>query len=139
MALSAFADKSRPPERAALDQVLGASAGLWQELVSHVTERHAPITEQWNHAGAKYGWSLRLKRKDRIVLYLTPQAGSFLVGVVLGEKAVKAARDSGLPEAVLALVEAAPRYAEGRGLRLTVTRDEDLIAVQKLAAAKMGS
>jgi hypothetical protein len=38
---------------------------------------------------------------------------------------------------VLALVDAAPRYAEGRGIRLSVTRVEDLAAIQELVAVKM--
>jgi hypothetical protein len=97
------------------------------------------VTEQWNFPGAKYGWSLRLKRKDRVTLYLIPQAGHFLVGVVLGEKAVKAAHECGLPDVVLSQIDNAPRYAEGRGIRLPVTGRDDLFAVQKLAAVKMAS
>ena len=61
----------------------------------------------------------------------------FLVGVVLGEKAAKAAPASGLPAAVFQLIEEAPRYAEGRGFRLPVAAREDLAAAQQLAALKM--
>ena len=137
MALSAFADPLNPPEPAALRHVLGASARLWSELVSHVAENHAPVTERWSFSGAKFGWSLRLKRRERVVLYMTPQTGAFTVGIVLGEKAVKAARESGLPASILERIDSAPRYAEGRGIRLTVATPEDVAAVQKLAAAKM--
>lgn len=45
MALSAFDDKSRPPEAAELKGVLGKLAGLWDQLVSHVAREHPPITE----------------------------------------------------------------------------------------------
>jgi hypothetical protein len=120
-----------------LKKVLGKSARSWDDLISHVKGEHAPITEQWNFSGAKYGWSLRLRRKDRVVLYLTPQAGSFLVGLVLGEKAAAAAHQNGLPPQVLALIDAAPRYAEGRGIRVTITGREQLLAVQQLASIKM--
>jgi hypothetical protein len=137
MALSALDDKSRRPTPADLKRVLGKSASLWSELVSHVAEKHAPITEEWNFSGAKYGWSLRLKRKDRVVLYMTPQAGQFLAGIVLGEKAAKAAHEKGLPKPVLALIDAAPRYAEGRGIRFPVSTRADLRAVEQLAAVKM--
>ena len=137
MALSAFDDRSHPPADADLRAVLGDAAELWDELIRHVRETHAPIGEHWNFAGAKYGWSLRLRHKDRIVLYLTPQAGAFLAGLVLGEKAVAAANARGLPPSVLALVDAAPRYAEGRGIRVRVTTRDDLAAVQELVAVKM--
>jgi hypothetical protein len=46
---------------------------------------------------------------------MTPQKGRFLASFALGEKAVLAARAAGLPAALLAAVDAAPRYAEGRG------------------------
>lgn len=136
MALSAFDDKFHRPTPAELAQTLGPADAAWRQLVAETTRDHGPLEELWNFAGAKFGWSLRLKKKDRVVLYLTPQAGQFLVGLVLGEKAVAAAgRD--LPPAVLAALDAAPRYAEGRGLRLPVTTLDDLPAVHRLAAAKL--
>jgi hypothetical protein len=139
MALSAFDDESHPPEPGGLEAVLGWSAGLWDDLVAHVAASYPPITQLWNFAGAKTGWSLRLKRRDRIVLYMTPQPGGFLLGVVLGEKAARAAHDAGLPEAVLALIDDAPRYGEGRGIRLAVSTGDDLAAARILAALKMAT
>ena len=138
MALSIFDDKSQQPSPDEVRQVLGDTAVWWEEIVSHVTRTHPPITELWNHAGAKYGWSLRLKQKDRVVLYLTPQKGSFLAGVVLGEKAAQAAHDERAPAAVLAAIEGAPKYAEGRGIRLPVTTAEDVATVLELVSLKMG-
>ena len=61
-----------------------------------------------------------------------------LLGVVLGEKAAKAARADRLPEAVLRLVDEAPRYGEGRGVRMTVSTPADLQTALALAALKMG-
>ena len=108
MALSAFDDKGHRPEAAELAAVLAGSAPLWFRLVTHLGESYPPITEEWGFTGAKYGWSLRLKRKDRVVLYLTPQAGRCLAGVVLGEKAVASALERGLSARAAAHVEAAP-------------------------------
>lgn len=137
MALSAFDEEAHRPEPSELEAVLRGSTELWEKLIAHVAASYPPIAEVWNFGGAKYGWSLRLKREDRIVLYLTPQPGSFLVGVVLGEKAAKAAHEAALSERVLALIDGAPRYAEGRGIRLVVITQEDLDAAQVLAALKM--
>lgn len=135
--LSAFDDKSRPPDTADLAKALGRALRLWDDLIAHIEATYPPITQQWNYAGAKYGWSLRLKRRDRVVLYMTPQAGAFLLGLVLGEKAAQAAREMDLPASVLPLIDAAPRYAEGRGIRLPVATGDDLAAVRALAALKM--
>jgi len=82
-------------------------------------------------------WSLRLRRTARVSLYLIPQTEHFLVGVVLGEKAVRAAPDSDLSAAVLELIDKAPRYAEGRGFRLPVATRDDLAAAERLAGLKM--
>ena len=137
VALSAFDDKSRPPAPGELAAVLGRALGTWDDLIAHVEATYPPIIQQWNFAGAKFGWSLRLKCKDRVVLYMTPQAGAFLLGLVLGEKAAQAAREMDLPDSVLPLIDAAPRYAEGRGIRLPVVTGDDLAAVRALAALKM--
>ena len=137
MALSAFDDASRCPEPAEIEKALGETATLRARLVSHVAERHPPITEQWSHAGKKFGWSMRLKRKERVVLYMTPQLGHFMVGVVLGERAAKAAHEAGLPDGVLALIDNAPAYAEGRGIRVPVTSEDDLAPVRQLVAIKL--
>ena len=137
MALSAFDNESRPPDPTELKAILGQAAGLWEQLVAHVDTAYPPIVELWSYAGAKYGWSLRLKRKNRVLLYMTPQPGTFLLGVVLGEKAARAAHDSVQPEPVLALIEGAPRYGEGRGIRLAVSTREDLAVAQVLASLKM--
>ena len=138
MALSVFDEKAHFPEAEELARVLGPSARRWQELVETVARDHAPIDEVWNFAGAKYGWSLRLKQKDRILVYLTPQAGQFLVGIVLGEKAVRAAHESGLPNALLELLDAAKPYAEGRGIRLPVTTSDGVGTVLRLLELKVG-
>jgi hypothetical protein len=137
MALSAFEDEDHRPGPAELKVTLGKTAVLWEDLISHIGARHPPITELWHFGGSKYGWSLRLKRRERIVLYLIPQRGDFLAGVVLGEKAVQTAQKQGLPADVLAMVDRAPRYAEGRGVRFTVTTQRDVKAAVDLAAAKM--
>lgn len=137
MAISVFDDPKQPPEPADLRRRLGPAATAWNALVAGVAEQCGPIEELWAFAGAKFGWSLRLKQKERVLLYLTPAEGSFLAGLVLGEKAAAAARGAGLPDAILALVEGAPRYAEGRGLRIPVGPGEDVGPIRTLVALKM--
>lgn len=139
MALSAFEDRSSEPQAAHLQTVLGRSGRLWGQLVAHVETEFAPAAASWNYAGAKWGWSLRLKQKKRTVLYMTPCNRHFLVGMVFGEKAVAAARSSLLPGSIMALIDEAPRYAEGRGFRVEVRLKKDLEAVKELAAIKMAN
>ena len=137
MALSAFDDKEKQPRPKDLDSTLGRSSAHWHALVSHIAAEYAPLEETWIFSGAKWGWALRLKQKKRTVLYLTPCKGHFLAGFALGEKAVEAAHASRLPEAVIAAIDAAPRFAEGRGVRLEIRNKRDVESTKELAAIKM--
>jgi hypothetical protein len=135
--LSAFGDKASAPTEAELDRALGKSATAWNQLVDHIHSTYSQVASQWNFAGAKYGWSLRLKSADRVILYLIPQGGHFLVGIALGAKAVAAAQTARLPASTVDAIANAPRYAEGTGLRLPVADESQLAPIQTLAALKM--
>jgi hypothetical protein len=139
VALRAFADKSQEPQAAELHEVLGRSGARWDELVAFLESEFAPLTVSWGFPGAKWGWSLRLKQRKRTVLYMTPCERHFLVGFALGKKAVQAARAVPLDKSVLALIGAAPKYAEGRGVRLEVRTKSDVESVKQLAVVKMAS
>ena len=78
-----------------------------------------------------------MKQKKRTVLYMTPCKRHFLVGFVLGEKAVRAAHGSTLPDSVLTVIDEATKYAEGTGVRLEIRNRNDLETAKELAAIKM--
>jgi hypothetical protein len=121
-------------------EVLGPSQALWSRLLAQASAQCPGLAQEWHFAGPKYGWSLRLKQKDRIVLHVTPGNARFLVGVVLGGKALAGARTGGLSKAALAILEAAPRYAEGAGIRMSVSSAADLrVALQFLALKLSGA
>ena len=138
MALSAFDDPTRAPTPDELDSALGPAARLWPGLIAAVHCDTGELTETWAF-GAKSGWSMRLVQKERNLVHMTPQAGRMLVGVVLGEKAIARAEAAGLASArTLEVAAAAPRYAEGRGIRFEVETDEDLAVAMELARIKIG-
>ncbi|MGD2152670.1 MAG: DUF3788 domain-containing protein [Gemmatimonadales bacterium] len=139
MALSAFDDKSKAPRPAELKKTLGRTGGLWDELKDHLESEYQPLSEKWTFAGQKWGWSLQLKQKKRTILYMTPREKFFSVGFVLGERAVQAAGESGLPGSVLAMIDSARRYVEGRGVRIEVRTKKDLEVTKRLAAIKMAN
>ena len=137
MALSAFDDKARKPGPTALATALGRTSSAWNKLKAYLAAEYAPLSEEWKYYGQKYGWTLQLKQKKRTVLYMTPCLRHFIVGVVLGERAVRTARKSDLPEWVVDMINRATKYVEGRGIRLEIKRQSDLAVVEKLAAIKM--
>jgi hypothetical protein len=139
MTLSAFDDKRRRPQPAALRKELGRSWAAWQALTEQLAEKYAPLEEEWQLPGAKWGWSMRLKHKKRAVVYLTPCQKHFRVGFMLGEKAVRAALGMSLPRNVVKEIQTAKKYAEGRAVRLDIRYKKDLPAVFRLAEAKMAN
>ena len=139
MALSAFADKSNEPASDELRRTLGRASARWDELLGHLAAEFEPLDSDWTFAGAKWGWSLRLRHEKRAILYLTPCRKHFLAGFALGERAVAAARRAALPDSTLAILEGARKYAEGRAVRLEIRTKADLEAVKRLAAIKMAN
>ena len=136
MALSALAEKLHEPTDEDLGVVLGKAYNAWKDLIDVVEERIGPISQVWGYTSKTTGWGLRLKQKDRIILYMTPQTGKFLVSFALGERAVAAGRLRGLSPALLKAIDAAPRYAEGRGLRLEVSGKRQVHDLAVLAEIK---
>jgi hypothetical protein len=137
MALSAFGDKSRPPAEDDLANVLSTTFQLWKEFEARIVARFHSTSPVWAFSGRSTGWGLRLVCKDRIILYMTPCRGFFLVSFVLGERAVKAAHQSALPPTVLSAIDSAKRYAEGTGVRFEIRGARDIEAMETLAVLKM--
>lgn len=132
-----FTDRSAPPRPEEVAATLGGAAARWDDLKRRMAATVASLTEEWGFTpGRNNGWGLRLKRGDRIIAYLAPRADHFLIGFVLGEKAVRAAQADGLPEPVLTLIDGSRKYAEGRGVRFEVRSDDDVQAAVELAAIK---
>jgi hypothetical protein len=135
MSPNAFIGRTKPPTDDELSAELGAVRVLWDELL---TELALPIRE-WNSYSPKAGWWLKVKLGKRTILYLAPCHNSFRVAFVLGAKAVEGARQSKLPKAVIKIIDAAPRYPEGTGVRLEIKARKDLAAVRKLAEVKLAN
>ncbi len=139
MALSVFENKASSPTDQELESALGRSGKLWVRLKSDMQEAHGPLTEEWHFSGAAFGWSLRLKKKKRTIVHMTPCRAHFLASFALGEKACRAAHVAGLPAPLLAVVDNAPKYAEGRGVRIAVRSKSDLKGVEALVAVKVAN
>jgi hypothetical protein len=136
MLLNAFIGKAKKPTDGELAAELGPARALWDQLVAGLANDGVDIQE-WNSYSRKAGWSLRLKHKDRNIVYLSPSRGCFMASFALGDKAMKAARQTGLPQKVIKIIDQAKRYAEGMAIRIDVKGPEDVAVVKKLAAAKL--
>src|ERR1700688_3043915 len=110
---NAFIGKSTQPSDSELAAELGISKALWDRLLEELATGLKLTVREWNSYSRKAGWSLRLKLKERNIVYLSPHRGCFTASFALGDRAVKAVRASGLPRSVMEIVEGAKQYAEG--------------------------
>jgi hypothetical protein len=137
MSANAFVNQPNPPTEAELATALGASRVVWDQLLADLAREHGVNVCAWKGYSPKAGWSLRVKRKERTIVWLSPPQGSFTAAFILGDNAVRAARQSRLPQRVVKALKEAPKYAEGTGVRLEVKSSRDLGALRQLAASKL--
>jgi hypothetical protein len=134
---NAFIGKLEKPTDADLTAALGPAKALWNELLAALANEYKINIQEWNSYSRKAGWSLRLIREKRAILYLSPCRGCFFVSFALGDRAVEAARQSGLPRHVIKIINEAKRYAEGTAVRIEMKKPKDIDIVKRLAAIKM--
>ena len=134
---NAFIGKAKRPSESALAAELGSGKKLWDALAAIMEEELGVDIHEWNSYSPKAGWSLRLRRKERNIVYLSPHRGCFTASFALGDKALQAARAQGLPAPILKILEEAKKYAEGTAVRITVKTPVDIEVVKKLTMAKL--
>ena len=137
---NALIGKTSEPTSEELAAVLGPTSSLWNQLVGSLAVDLGNPVQEWNSVNPqKYGWSFILKVKKRRIVYLSPCAGHFRVSFVLSDKAMAAARSSKLPKSIVKILEEAPHYPEGTGVRLTVKNAKIMPAIRSLAKIKLAS
>ena len=119
------------PNEAELAGALGGTKSHWDALVAEFS-----TTQEWKRYSQKAPWALRLLRGKRTIIWLGPRDGWFQASIILGDKAIEAAKQGKLSARLLKLIEESPHYPEGTGVRVEVRNSRDLAAVRKLAAIK---
>ena len=135
---NAFIGKAAMPTAEEVAAELGSTVELWKQLIDWFADQKV-VDQQWNSYSFKSGWSLRLKVKKRNIIYLSPCSGCFRIAFIFGDKAIAAARQSNLSKSTLKLIDEAPHYPEGTGLRLLVKAQKDLAAIRKLGLIKLAN
>ena len=133
---NAFIGRPEAPADSDLATELGAAKALWDQLLVDLAGEFDLTEHEWKSSSPKHGWSLRVQRGMRNILYLSPCRGCFRVAFILGDRAVAAAHTGGL-EPVLRLLDGAERYPEGTGIRLDVTGPEQLAVIKALTKLKL--
>ncbi len=135
---SAFRDGEITPVEDDVIEALGDTWSLWKELVDHSFVELGITDEKWSYY-KKVGWSMHLLRKKRRIVYLLPRSGDFVASFVFGDKAVEAINSSNLPSEIIDEINSAPKYGEGRPIRLEVKSGEKLDIVKQLCVIKLSN
>jgi hypothetical protein len=135
--VNAFIGRTEAPGDGDLEKALGPAKPVWDSLIAGLAAEHGVTVLEWRCYSAKSGWALRLKRGKRTIVWMAPCAGCIRVAFILGVKAMAAARECGLSAAALRILDAAPKYPEGTGIRLLVKGPKDVPTVKKLALVKL--
>ena len=139
MALSVFSDKNNKPNEEDLSESLGEMKALWDEIKDFVGSTYPPITEDWKHYGKSSGWCMKLLRKKRNLFFSYPGKGEFWLGFVFGDRAVEAVNQSNCPQDLIAELNRARKYGEGRGLKVQVKHQRDVEVVKILVEIKVNN
>lgn len=135
---NAFIGRKAKPVAADLATALGPAMAWWQTLTDELADCGVGFHE-WNTPAQKYGWTLRLKRNKRTILFLSPCKDCFEAMLVLDDRALDAALQSDLPPLVIKRITESPYNIEGATVRLMVKSAADMAIVRRLVAIRLES
>ncbi|MBL8214051.1 MAG: DUF3788 family protein [Bryobacterales bacterium] len=117
-----------PPELTAM----GPAEGAWHAWLGELAAAYGANLTEWKAYSKKVPPSLRVMKGKRTIVWMSVREGCFWASYILGEKAVTAA-----PAELAPLLDEAPRYPEGRGVRVEVRSEAELPLLRQLTALKL--
>ena len=92
-----FVGTTTRPSDSDLEKALGRAKPLWDQLVAELASEQGVTTREWKSYSPKHGWSLRLMRGKRTIVWLAPYSGVFQVLFIFGESAIRSSGESQRP------------------------------------------
>jgi hypothetical protein len=132
-----FLDKSKQPAATDLQHTLGSTFSLWKNIKDFIKTEIGDTTEDWKFYMKSSGWQLKTLLKKRNLFFFTPYKNCFRITFVFGDKAVAEAEKSDIPKSIINELLNAKKYMEGRGLSITVEKEQDVTVIKKLLLIKV--
>jgi hypothetical protein len=136
---NAFVGKAKKPTAAELAAALGPAKSIWDQLLADLANDFEANIHEWNSYSPKAGWSLRVKRKARTIVWIAPCVRCFRVAFIFGNKAMQSAQQCKWPKRIVKVMDEAPKYPEVTGIRLEIKSSRDIGTLKKLAAIKLAN
>jgi hypothetical protein len=138
MAFGIFTDKKNQPTIAEFYRMLDGKLTIWEELIKFIREKYPAQEDIKFMYGQKYGWALRFRIKERLLVALYPLKNDFTVQIILNTGAIQQAQKMKLGKNVRQTIEHAKPYPEGRWLFIPVKSKKDIRDIQQLLDLRTG-
>ena len=135
MSISAFDDKTQPPNEGQLLQTLGTYADWWRDITAFMQETYQ-LPCIMTYGGKNYGWNAWYRRKSRSLLSIYPRDQGITVQVVLGKKEVEKALLLPLGPRVSQALRETPAFHDGLWLFIPLECPRDVEDILQLVQLK---
>ena len=136
---SIFEDQKIVPTDELLEAAIGETFSVWTAIENYTLSLYPEAKKEWKFSGQKHGWSYRISDKKRVLVYLLPRDKFFKVAFVFGKIAFHEIVESHIDENIKKELMTTKEYAEGRGIRITVTDENQLKDIQFLIETKINN
>lgn len=133
----AFYEKNVKPDEVLIREKLNQAYPALLELRKTVENVVGETVEEWKFYGPKNGWGLKTFLKKRNLFFLGIYEGFFRITFVFGERAVSKILESDIRESLKKELSEARKYAEGRGLSITMKDNSYIEDIRKLVQLKI--
>jgi hypothetical protein len=135
MTEGAFLDRDQPPDRAALEAVLGERLGSWDGIAGWLEATYGTKPEPLFY-GKDSGWVVRYRRSGKSLVTLLPGPGTLRAVVVIGPSVAADVAQLDIQPSTRAAFERAHAYPDGRWLDLPIETEADVADVRRLVELK---
>jgi hypothetical protein len=136
---SIFEDQKIVPTNELLEAAIGETFLLWTAIENYTLSLCPEAKKEWKFSGQKHGWSYRISDKKRVLVYLLPRDKFFKVAFVFGKIAFHEIVESHIDVNIKNELMTTKEYAEGRGIRIVVTDENQLKDIQFLIETKINN